>query len=968
MTAELYNSYLYDRIQDLIKSKPETEWTNNDLSKMFEYYVCILLSEQKGTPFYEYDTIPADFKEENYMSRTDTGVDCCDLISTIVQCKLRKNNLSYTDCATFFASQVSFSDELQEQVLRWKNLIIAMNTGTSMSRNLETLLNQKRFLPFQVEKEQMIRYCKSLPKPEFPPPPDFELRDYQKEAIKVIHDNQNSIICLPTGCGKNAVITMSMKPGKKYLILVPRVVLEEQLKEYILKLRPEWKHKIQLIDSDRSKELKGDIIICIYNSIREDFPFGEFERIYIDEAHHIYTPELYQDGIDDEFDEEESDADADADVEISDEDKKDTYMSIIRGLTKYHNNVYLSATIDEKEGFVYYKKDIRDMIEAGWISDYVIHIPIFSSKATDTTVCNHLIHNYRSIIIYCANQNEGKALNDLMNSIRPGCSDYVDCDTSKTKRRDIFKKFNDNELPFIVNVRILIEGFDSPITKGVCFFHMTKSHVNQVQIIGRALRKHLDKLMANIIIPFAKADDERAINEFMKVMANNDRRIRQSISEKRVGGYLSIEKGQEDEKADEEELSESNHRYTLIFDKLGRCRNKDEVFFDRLTGVKGYILNNKQRPARESKNKEIAAQGKWIELMNKHFANRTGLMQDDKIYNAWFDFITDNNFRKHFISLEGKWIHHCMTASLYLAVHRKKPPSTSEDVHEQFILTWMNTQKYCLKKDKSSVYKNEKINKLWKQFCSDKRWYVEFMTDIDYWHYNHDRFVSYLDEGKKPGKGLDSSKEENYLCKWFQLQMICFRSGKMISPEIYEKFKLLINNPKYIFVLVTKEDIWMNKYALSDEFLDKNKRRPCVGNEGEEELSHWLTKLVTFDRTPEENLSEEMKKRKGLARQLIEKYADIFGVNKADFDSRYSQLDEFLTKKEYSPKNTKKQKGVKENPKDLIAPHLNELESSLNRWIKTQNANYKNKSGSMETPERRKLWDDLKNKHINIKF
>jgi hypothetical protein len=39
------------------------------------------------------------------MSRRDTGIDLCNLEDTIVQCKLRNNSLSWTDCATFFGSQ-----------------------------------------------------------------------------------------------------------------------------------------------------------------------------------------------------------------------------------------------------------------------------------------------------------------------------------------------------------------------------------------------------------------------------------------------------------------------------------------------------------------------------------------------------------------------------------------------------------------------------------------------------------------------------------------------------------------------------------------------------------------------------------------------------------------------------------------------------------------------------------------------
>jgi hypothetical protein len=86
-----------------IKRSNKIEFDNNDLWKIFEYYSCIKLSEEYKKPFYEYDDIEPTFKELNKMSRNDTGIDCSDLDNTIVQCKLRKNTLTWKECSTFLA-------------------------------------------------------------------------------------------------------------------------------------------------------------------------------------------------------------------------------------------------------------------------------------------------------------------------------------------------------------------------------------------------------------------------------------------------------------------------------------------------------------------------------------------------------------------------------------------------------------------------------------------------------------------------------------------------------------------------------------------------------------------------------------------------------------------------------------------------------------------------------------------------
>jgi hypothetical protein len=130
----LYNIHIYERYRDLKRSKKEFD--NYDLSKIFEWYSCIKLYELYNTIFYEYNDIDPDFKEENKMSRNDTGIDCCNLINTICQCKLRDKNLSLMECASFFASQNIYSEKEEKTVIRWDKLVITRNKESVLSKNL----------------------------------------------------------------------------------------------------------------------------------------------------------------------------------------------------------------------------------------------------------------------------------------------------------------------------------------------------------------------------------------------------------------------------------------------------------------------------------------------------------------------------------------------------------------------------------------------------------------------------------------------------------------------------------------------------------------------------------------------------------------------------------------------------------------------------------------------------------------
>lgn len=174
----------------------------------------------------------------------------------------------------------------------------------------------------------------------------------------------------------------------------------DQLKEEIQKYKPEYTNKIQTIGDSRNKfNQNKDITICVYNSVNilESY-FDLFDRIYIDEAHNIYKPEIYS---------------------IMDD------SDIIQKLKRYNNNIYLSATIDEIDGFLYYKKDLRDMIEKGYLCDYNIHVPIFTDNPDDKKTCEHIINTYRNVILYCKNRNEGKNIYKMMNHVQIGCCQYI---------------------------------------------------------------------------------------------------------------------------------------------------------------------------------------------------------------------------------------------------------------------------------------------------------------------------------------------------------------------------------------------------------------------------------------------------------------------------------------------------------------------------------------------------------------
>jgi len=120
----------------LIKDKYEETKDNKLIAKIFEWYTCIKLSKENNKNFYEYNDINPDFKEENQMTKNDTGIDCCDMEDTIVQCKLRSKSLTWEDCATFFGSSVIYDEINKRPTIKWNNLVIARNSSSTLCKNL----------------------------------------------------------------------------------------------------------------------------------------------------------------------------------------------------------------------------------------------------------------------------------------------------------------------------------------------------------------------------------------------------------------------------------------------------------------------------------------------------------------------------------------------------------------------------------------------------------------------------------------------------------------------------------------------------------------------------------------------------------------------------------------------------------------------------------------------------------------
>jgi superfamily II DNA or RNA helicase/CHASE3 domain sensor protein len=959
--VDRYKNYIYNRSQDLIKSgKKSKDFNNFDLAKIFEYYSCIKLTDEFSRPFYEYSDIDPTYKEEHKLSKYDTGIDASDLKDTIVQCKLRDKTLNWKECSTFFGSQNIYCEKENKTIVKWKNLIITRNKDSTLSDNLKE--RKKLFLDRTYDKAELLKYCEELEKPKIKIVKEkVEIRDYQKEAINLIRKmKSNLIINLPTGTGKNFIIAHSLKPNKfSYLILVPRIILLEQIESELLKYNPDYEEYIQKIgDGNNKYNSDKNITICVYNSVLIiDKHIDDFDYIFVDEAHHISVPEIYKidnddyysDYSDDDSDYSDNESNSESNSELEDESEEEedvesvdnkTYIKIIKSYQKYNNNIYLSATIDKLDGFEYYTKDIRDMIDKNYLCDYQITIPIFTEDPSNKNICEYLIKNYRNVIIYCNSQKEGILINKLMNSIQKNSSEYIDCNTTKSERNKIIKKYKSGELPFLVNVRILVEGFDAPITKGICFMHLPSSKTTLIQIIGRALRLHSDKKMANIILPFSGKEDESSINNFLKTMARNDSRIKQSYCDKKVGGYIDIVNEIEDlEMENEIEL-----KYELIFDKMGILKNCEEIWEKKLEEVKEYIDENGCRPSVYDKDKDIKSMGWWIGTQQKSYKEEQFIMKDTSIRKKWEEFIDE--YKKHFISYEKKWETNLEKVIEYIKKYNKRPNTTDKNNDIKTLGKWIGTQQKSYKEEQY-IMKNDIIRKKWEDFIDEYK--KHFISYEKKWETTLEKVIEYIKINNKRPSSEDKNNDIKILGVWVlnQQNNYIHKKNIMKNLNIQKKWSQFINDDKYKDYFQSNEEIWINKLEKVKEYINRNNRKPQPTDKDEviNNIGYWLSFQQKNYINKIQIMKIKMIRKRWEEFVSDDKYKKYFLSNEEELNNKLKECKEYINKYNKRPSQKDKNNDIKQ----------------LGHWLSSQIRKNKENKGCMIDETIRKKWEEFIN-------
>ena len=379
-------------LSQFFKHEPSAE-QHRLLSRAFEYFCCIQQTRNSTEKYYMWDELDPDFKERFGLPSRDEGMDACTESDApqLVQVKyygdtsvINQSKLGGLFMFQHKVNSVLFQEKFSRTQAELSKTVLCRTDSCRVTRNvkdcidLDCAYSETDFQNYCLERVQETpQQCTD----STPTVSTNTLRDYQKEAVNTILQTpkNNVVLNLPTGSGKSIIMFSAMeriladKPEAQFLILVPTRVLMEQFKECACST---FRH---LFPTKKSVEcIKGApysglerLTVCCYESyckVEAKLSPDKFEKIFIDEAHHIKVPALYQNSLLYEHPDTDSETDFDSDQEEEEalsnprkRKKQSTksrhlrqYSVCISKLAEHRNTVWASATIDEIPTFRYY--------------------------------------------------------------------------------------------------------------------------------------------------------------------------------------------------------------------------------------------------------------------------------------------------------------------------------------------------------------------------------------------------------------------------------------------------------------------------------------------------------------------------------------------------------------------------------------------------------------------------------------
>jgi superfamily II DNA or RNA helicase len=575
-------------------------------------------------------------------------------------------------------------------------------------------------------------------------------------------------------------------------------------------------------------------------------------------------------------------------------------------LTVYAKNKDIEKDI-KKNKLVKFKDEFADE-EA----NYLGIILVLLKKFHDGT-CKHLITYHNKVKRAVKFKDFLVKINELLYD-EEIFVESLDGSTSMGRRTKIIKEFIGSPKGILCSARVLNEGVNIPIVDSICFVDPRFSTIDIVQCIGRALRLHLGKELAHIIVPtFINNFDD----DFNKNVYGNVIRILKALKTT-DDGVIEYFKLRANGKVDKRAICAGEYYNTNIDiskeidldkwnggieTKVWQVVDRFEYMYDK---VMKWASDHGKLPSSMSKNKIEKELGSFCH--HRRFDRRNGKLSGYKYQKLekipyWYWLPKNikklNSFKESYCELK-KWI----------TINNRFPSRYSIDKIEKKLGGFC--AKMREKKINGKLYSNEIIK----------------LEKIPYWYWKkEDPFYNIYDQvknwtnqyNKLPVNNNNNNTIEKKFAQWCNKKKKDKRNGILDEDKI-KKLEQLVD------WYWDKEDVFDVTYNNVKKWIKITKKIPSnkSKDELERKMGNWCQKQRCYKR------KNKLDKEKIIKLEKINEW--FWGQEQIKqiktFEDRYNELKKFVNVQDKLPSV---------NSKELF-------ESSIGKWCHHQRENYiKNK-------------------------
>ncbi|WCA22358.1 DEAD/DEAH box helicase [Candidatus Phytoplasma oryzae] len=361
------------------------------------------------------------------------------------------------------------------------------------------------------------------------------LRKRQKELVdkivKVLEKRNNAFVIAPTGSGKTIMFShilkelLEKKIIKKACILVDKNLINEQNKAKFEKINP---YITTCLFNSQIKKWDAQVIFAMIQTLNKKDNLeniNNMDMLVIDEAHHATQNNTYKNVID--------------------------YFNKINPNCKFLGMTATARRGDRKNlNNVFQQIDdqikIKELIDAGYLVSPKLYTPdigisnqinkitksdknlnynmdqiekIMNTEPTNEAVFKHWYDKAknRQTVIFCSNLKHAEGVTKFFKNKNIN-AEMISSKLDDKSRDKILDDFQEQKIQIVINVAVLIEGWDCPIVSCILLLRPSSCKATLEQMIGRGLRilEHHKIIKKDcIVIDFGKSV-EKHFNKLFK--------------------------------------------------------------------------------------------------------------------------------------------------------------------------------------------------------------------------------------------------------------------------------------------------------------------------------------------------------------------------------------------------------------------------------------------------------------------